>query len=521
MLVTWLLAASPIFVVIILMLGFRQGTATAGIAGWLTALAIAALRFGAGLEVLALAQGKALLFAGYVLYVTWMALLFYHTLKQGGVFDAISARLPGYVADHSLQTLLLAWAFGGFLEGIAGFGVPAAIVAPLLVAAGYTPVAAVVMASIGQSWAVTYGMLGNALLALATASHRQAADLAPASALLLGIVCLGCGLAVLWTIGGARAIRRSLGPYLVIGGVMSGVLYALACTPFFPLGALGAGFSGVVMAVIIGRLRRAEPAAQLATVAAPPPAAQNTMPLRLALAPYVLFFIIVILAQIIPPLNQALNAIVIQVQFPEMRTALGYTTPAGLGRTISIFGQTGALLAYATVLTLALFSWQRRFPEGLKGALRQIGLTTVKRAYPPTIGILAMVAMAITMEHAGMTLSLARGLSQAAGIAFPLVSPYIGALGAFMTGSNVNSNVIFASLQQTVAELLRINPVMVLAAQTSGGGVGGAFAPAKVILACSTVGLIGQEGKVLKTIMLYGIIILGVVGLFTLLLAAV
>jgi lactate permease len=115
-----------------------------------------------------------------------------------------------------------------------------------------------------------------------------------------------------------------------------------------------------------------------------------------------------------------------------------------------------------------------------------------------------------------MTLALAQGVSQIAGTAFPLASPFVGALGAFMTGSNVNSNVIFTSLQQTTAQLLKLNPIVILAAQTTGGAVGGAFAPAKVILTCSTVGLLGQEGKAMKSILVYGVVILAAVGLVAL-----
>ena len=514
MLLNWLLAAAPIGVVILLMLGFRRSASVAGLAGWLTALAVAGLRFGAAPTLLALAQGKALLFAGHVLYLIWVALWFYHVLKQVGAFDTLSHVLPTYVADRTLLALLLAWAFAAFLEGVAGFGVPTAIVAPLLVAAGYSPISAAIIASIGEAWAVTFGGLGNALLALATASHLSPAALGPTSALALGLAMLGGGLAVLWTIGGVAAIRRNLRAFLVMGTVMSVTQYALALTPFFPLAVLSAGFAGIVAAIWLGRGSARSPLAAPAK-----PVNFDGLPLWLALAPYVFLVTIVVITQIFPPLTQLLNTLTIKVDFPEMTTALKYVTPAGTGRTISIFGHTGALMAYATGLSLALFAWQGWLKGGLRHALVETGRATVRRALPPTVGILAMVAMAITMENAGMTLALALGLSQLSGAAFPLAAPFIGALGAFMTGSNVNSNVIFTSLQQTTATLLRLNPVVILAAQTTGGAVGGAFAPAKVMLVCSTVGLSGQEGKVLRPVLVYGILILAAVGIAALVMA--
>ena len=538
----WLLAAAPIGAVIVLMIGFRRSAAAAGLAGWVTALAMATLRFGAGPELLLLAQGKALLFAGSVLYLIWAALWFYHALKQAGAFDTLSHTLPAYVTDRALQALLLAWAFGGFLEGVAGFGVPTAIVAPLIVAAGYSPAAAAIMASIGESWAVTFGGLGNALLAMATASHRQPLELGPTSALALGLAGLGGGLAVLWTIGGLSAIRRYFSAFLLMGAVIFLVQYGLSLTTFYPLAVLSAGFAAILAAIWLGRARRASapatarapqgesqtalPSARegsgttgASASALPSDPVAGGLPLWLALAPYVLLVMIVVITQIYMPLNQVLNTVMIKVDFPEMRTALGYVTPAGTGRTISIFGATGALMGYAAFLSLLLFAARGRLPGGLGRALAESGWATVRRGLPPTVGILAMVAMSVTMDSSGMTLALAQGLSQIAGATYPLVSPYIGALGAFMTGSNVNSNVIFTSLQQTTAQLLGLNPIVILAGQTTGGAVGGAFAPAKVMLACSTVGLTGQEGKVMKPVLIYGLIILAVVGIAVLAMA--
>jgi lactate permease len=121
--------------------------------------------------------------------------------------------------------------------------------------------------------------------------------------------------------------------------------------------------------------------------------------------------------------------------------------------------------------------------------------------------------MAVMMDHAGMTFRLAQGLSVAMGAAFPLVSSLIGTLGAFMTGSNTNSNVIFAPLQQRTAELIGISVWIVLGAQTTGGALGSMLAPAKVIVGCSTAGLAGQEGQVMRKTVGYGLAIAVVVGI--------
>ena len=122
-----------------------------------------------------------------------------------------------------------------------------------------------------------------------------------------------------------------------------------------------------------------------------------------------------------------------------------------------------------------------------------------------SLGIVAMVGMAVVMSHSGMTNLLAQGLSQSFGKDFyPAIAPFIGALGAFITGSNNNSNVLFAALQMRTAELLQLSVTLILAAQTAGGSLGSIMAPAKVIVGCSTVGLGDHEGVVMRPVLGYG-----------------
>jgi len=139
---------------------------------------------------------------------------------------------------------------------------------------------------------------------------------------------------------------------------------------------------------------------------------------------------------------------------------------------------------------------------------------TVKGSVKSTIGIFTLVAMAVTMQHGAMTQILAEALSAGTGPVFPLVSPFIGALGAFMTGSNTNSNVVFGSLQLETASALGLTAAVILAAQTAGGAIGSLFAPAKVIVGCSTVQG-AEDGLVLKRAVAYGLAMVAVIGLVT------
>jgi len=228
------------------------------------------------------------------------------------------------------------------------------------------------------------------------------------------------------------------------------------------------------------------------------------------MVPYALLIAIVLVAQFVPSVRGFLGQVVLRVQFPRLTTARGWVTPAEEGRTIEIFGHTGALLVYASLASYALFVWRGAYPPG---APRRIAGGVVSRATRSSLGTAAMVGMAVTMEHAGMTHLLAEGIARVAGPAFPFASPFIGALGSFMTGSNTNSNVIFGDLQQSVAALVGVSPLVILAGQTAGGAMGSAFAPAKVIVGCSTVD--AEEGPVLRAVMRYGLPIVAVLALAT------
>jgi len=212
--------------------------------------------------------------------------------------------------------------------------------------------------------------------------------------------------------------------------------------------------------------------------------------------------------------------------FPEVATRFGWRTDAGPGRSVSLFGHAGALLLYTSLLVFAWYRWEkRRGAESGEQALMPHSSFLVPRSYngrtiwrktlqgwvKPTIGVYTLVAMALTMQHAGMTQLLAEALSANTGPIFPLLSPFVGALGAFMTGSNTNSNVVFGQLQQGTAVALNLSVPLILAAQTAGGAIGSLFAPAKLLVGVSTVAG-ADEGEVLKRATLYGLGIILVIG---------
>ncbi len=509
-LVNWLLAFSPIAIVLVLMVGFRWGGHRAGLVGWVVGLAIAWLRFGAGLEVLFYSQVQAVLLSLFVLYIIWMALVLYRVVDEAGAIAVTGRGISRLTGDPTMQLLLLAWGFSSFLQGVAAFGVPIAVVAPLLIGLGFPPLVAVASVAIGHSWSVTFGSMSSSFQALMAATDLPGLDLAPWSAAFLGIACLGCGIGAVWVYRGWQSVRHGAPALLLMTAVMVTVQTVLAVSGLWTLAGFVAGLAGLATGAVIARLPRYQ--RRVAGDPAPAPAPQR-MSLRLALVPYLILFVVVAAAELWPWLHQVLSQVQIRVHLPEVSTAYGWTTPAGVGRTISVFGHAGALLAYVSLISFLLF---RRTGHYTPGVARRIVRQTVRSAVPSSIGIATMVGFAVAMDYSGMTYVLADGLGRVAGSAYPVVAPFIGLLGAFMTGSNTNSNVVFAPLQQQAAAVLGINALIVLGAQTTGGALGSMIAPAKVILGCSTAGLPGQEGQVLKKTLPPALVISGLVGILAL-----
>ncbi len=489
---SFLLAFLPIAVILALMVGYRWGAARAGAAGYLTALAVAALFFGAGPRLLAYAHVKALLLTVDVLLIIWAAFLLFRVADEAGAIRAIGAALPHLTADRGMQALLIGWVFASFLQGVGGFGVPVAVIAPILVGLGFSPLAAVVIPSVGHSWAVTFGSLGSSFNALMAATNLPQETLAPDAARFLGVAGVAVGLMVLHAAEGWRAVRRLALPAALLGAVMAAGQYLAATAGLWNVGAFLGSLVGLVVAIPLARRYRGELGdnGQL-----------DARRVLIALSAYAVLVAVTLGVQLLPGARAALgNAVVLRVDFPEVATAQGFVTPAGPGRVIRLLRHAGTILGVSSLLAYLIY---RRAGWYQPGAGRRILVGTVTRVMSSSVGIAAMVAMAVVMQHAGMTDALARGLAEGVGGAYPAIAPWIGALGAFMTGSNTNSNVVFAALQMRTAELLGYSAALILAAQTSGGALGSVIAPTKIVVGASTGGMAGREGEVMRKMLVY------------------
>ncbi|MEJ2412633.1 MAG: L-lactate permease [Anaerolineales bacterium] len=497
------LALAPIIIILLLMVGFRWKASRAGAAGYLAAVLIAWFWFEINLPALAYAHAKAVFLILDVLLIIWTAFLLFRVVAEAGGIEVLSRTLPHLTGDKGLQALIIAWAFASFLQGVGGFGVPTAVIAPLLVGLGFSPLLAVVLPSLGHTWAVTFGSLGASFNAMMAVTGLDWPTLARPAALYLGIVGIWAGVTVALAYGGWKTLIRLWLPIGVIGISMSAAQYLTVSHGFWNIGGLMGGTAGLLVGIPLAWFMNHN---QEADQAFP------WRELLIALAGYGVLVTLTLLIQLIPGLKPFLNQVKIGLDFPATITGRGFAVPAGPGRQLYILSHAGMILLLSSAAAYLIFraaGWYR------PGALGRILQSTGKRVIGSSVSITSIVMMAVIMTQAGMTDALAKGFSSALGWFYPLAAPWIGALGAIMTGSNANSNLIFSALQMKTAELLGLPAAFILAAQTTGGAIGSVAAPTKVIVGAITAGMEGREGEILRKKLPYIALLLLITSLIT------
>jgi len=498
---TALLALIPILLVLLLMLFLRWSSPLAGLAGWLCGLVVAYVAFGLNWPILWVSQIKGLLLTFNVLLALWPALFLYKAIDQIGGIHAIAVALQGMVHDQGWLLILQAWMLSAIIESLAGYGIPIAMIAPLLMAQGVSPVLAVATAAVGHTWAGTTGGMALSLRVLAGVTNYTQEALFPDTAILLGISIVLSGFAVAFLLGQKKQWWR----VLITGLVAAGAHYLLGVLGMIPVSALIAAALGFTAGSLLSKKPRTASSPRM-----PDPA------LRAGLIAYGILVVTMLLVSLVPWLNRTLSAPTWTLQFPQVVSGLGTVTPAESGYVFHFLTHPGTMILLTLALVLPFFQFSAVIP---RFDLKKVLQSTVQSALPGSLGMLFMIGLSTVMEHTGMTLALANGLNALVGSLYPLFSPLIGVIGSFATGSNLNSNVLFGLLQKEVSALIGASPVIILAAQTTGGSLGSMVAPAKLAVGTSTSSVKGQEGEVLRLTLPICLVLALIIGVVTLLIA--
>src|SRR5213596_2411311 len=323
-------AALPLAVLLVGLLGLHWRGTQAGIIALGVSAAVAAIAFAASPAVLGIALWRAIALSLHVLYIVWAALLLYEIADKIGAIRSIGTAVAHLTEDHVLQLLIVGFAFTSFLQGVAGFGVPVAVTAPLLIGLGFQPLEAAAVPLVGHAWAVTMGDMASSFQALRAVTGLPPRQMGIWIAALLGIASVATGFAVAHVNAGTRQYRRAFGDVLL-----------LALSQQWIIASFGAGMVGLVVSMGLARLARRRGPGYLGLLPAwpppqgrrepprPAPPAGAEMSFHLAFLPYYALIGVVAVATFIGPLNRLLDAVAVSFHFGTAQTGLGWTTESG------------------------------------------------------------------------------------------------------------------------------------------------------------------------------------------------
>jgi lactate permease len=488
------LAALPIVTVLVLMLLVRWSAARAGAGGVAVALAVAWWTFGFGrttyeqIGPIGAALGalaEAAFTAATILWIVFPALCIHQQQSRTGALTLLQEWLQRLSSERGVIALIIAWFFALFLEGAAGFGTPVALAAPLLAGIGFRRVDAVAIALLGHSVGVSFGAVGTPILPQIAATGFGGLELARATAFyhgLLGwVMLLFVATVVRDAADDARGSLRAIGGWIALAAVLFLLpfwAFARWVGPELPtLGGAVVGGLGFVAALRLAHGRTASGAL--------PPAhpAGRGAGLASAAAPYVALVALVLLTRLVPPVKQALTEVTWRWSLVD--TFHGSFQP---------LYHPGSML-FAAFLLGAL---QQRVPPV---ELKTIALRAARPLGRVALALVAMLGLSRVLLHAGMIDTLAQAAA-VSGPAWPGLSPFIGVLGTFVTGSATASNILFTDFQQATAQRLGLPVLSMVGAQGFGAAVGNVISPHNIIAGSATVELGGREGEILRRTLL-------------------
>jgi len=542
-----LLAATPIIVAAVLLVGLQWPARRSMPIVYLTAAAIALVFWDMTFTRVMASTLQGVIITISVLWIIFGAIMLLNTLQNSGAITAIRAGFTNISPDRRVQAIIIAWLFGCFIEGASGFGTPAAIAAPLLVAIGFPALGAVMIGMMIQSTPVSFGAVGTPILI----GVKNGLDFNALSVKLTGLGSswdaflqlitseVAIGHAIVGTLmpllmvtmltrffGKNKSWTEGLAmlPFAIFSGLAFTVPYALTGVflgPEFPslVGAL-VGMMIVVPAAKAHFLlpkktwdfapQEEWPKVWFGNLTPKAPAAdERKISLAMAWTPYVLVALILVATRVFKPLTAFLKS----VSFGA-KDILG---EAGMSAAIQPLYLPGGILLFVCILTLFL---HRMKPAQLVSAAADAGKTLVGAGFVLMFTI-PMVRILINSgvngaDLASMPVAMASFVAQTFGSVYPIFAPTVGALGAFIAGSNTVSNMMLSQFQFEVASALSVSGAIMVALQAIGAAAGNMIAIHNVVAASATVGLLGQEGRTLRMTILptiYYVLAIGAMGL--------
>jgi lactate permease len=503
-------AAVPLLGLFVLLGVFRLQAWIASLISLVLALvvAIAVYPMPASQALLAGSEGAAFGFFP-ILWIVINAIWIYQMTVETGHFDVLRRSFAKVSDDQRIQGVIIAFSFGALLEALAGFGSPVAITSVMLIALGFRPLKAATVALVANTAPVAFGAVAVPITTLATVTHLSQGHLGAMVGRQTPLLGVFVPVALVFIIDGRRGVRQTLPAVLVTGFTFAVTQFAVSNYVSIQLTDIVASLLSAAATVAFLRVwRPAEvyvEAAEPALVGGAPggggaddyqakdrDAHDSPADVARAYAPYVVITAVFGLAQI-SAIKTLLSKPTKMIHWP----GLHILEASGKVSTLPVFkldwlDASGTLLIIAGLITIPIL----RIGPGRAAA---VYLDTYRRLAAAIVTVMAVLALAYVMNGSGQTVTLGMWMAGAGGI-FALFSPILGWIGVAVTGSDTSSNSLFGALQVAAAHKAGLSPLLLAAANSSGGVLGKMISPQNLAIGAAAVGLSGQEGELFRRV---------------------
>jgi lactate permease len=516
------IAALPILVLLGAMAGLRLKAHVAATAGLCTALAVAIVIFHMPVRLALTASAYG---AGYGLFpICWIiipVIFLYDLTVKTGRFVTLQESLANITDDSRLQLLLIAFALGAFFEGTCGFGTPVAVCGAILISLGFRPLQAASLTLIANTAPVAFGGLGIPIVALHGVTGIDLLSLSKTIAIVLFPFCLLVPFWLIWAYAGLRAMLEVWPAILVAAGTFALVQLAMALWNGPSLAAITASTTTIVVLIVFLRFWRPRRVLNAAgndvTGQTRQRYAHSGGTIFKAWLPW-LVLSLVVFAWGMPRFSHLLDASTLKISVAGLDKFI-YRVPPVLPHpaaepaifTLNWLPATGTGILVAAVLAGLLMGLS---PLALAAAFAR---TLVNLRYT-IVTIAAMLAIGYVTRYCGLDATLGLAFART-GELYPFFGTLIGWLGTASTGSDTSSNVLFGSLQTMTAQQIGVSPVLMASANAAGGVMGKMIAAPSIVVATTATQTYGQEGTILRFVILHSFALAALVGGFVYLLA--
>ena len=521
-------AALPIVLLLAALAVFEWRAHRAAMLGLGAALAVSVFVYGMPIGT---AAAAAVYGAAYgFLPIGWIvlnAVFLYSITVETGQFEILKSSIGRVSSDRRIQALLVAFSFGAFIEGAAGFGTPVAICSALLIGLGFTPLHAAGLSLIANTAPVAFGAVGIPILTLGAVTGIPAATLGAMAGRQLPFVSVLVPAWLVVTMSGWRGLRAVWPAVLVCGGSFAIVQFAWSNYVGVELVDIAGALTSIAALALFCRVWQPHETLESGSASAPAGHALATPGVARAWMPWA-FLSVAVIVWGLPPVKAALTGPMLAPAFtvPSLHHLVYRDYPVVASRVDrakiadaeyranraepAIYTLNWASATGTAILLAALAS------AGFLGvrltALGAIAAATLRRMRVPLLTIMLMLAIGFVTRYGGTDATLGLAFTRS-GWLYPFFAAMLGWLGVALTGSDTSSNVLFGGLQKITAQQLGFNPVLIVAANSTGGVMGKMIDAQSIVVATASTGQVGLEGRILRFVFWHSLALAAIMGL--------